>query len=130
MSLVKEQRIRCPEALFKPYIIGKEGHGIGQTCYESIQKCDMDTRKDFYNCIVLSGGTSMFKGLYERLTKEMKALVPESMKEEIKVIASPERKFSAWIGGPILSSISTFEDMWITKEKYEESGATIIHKKN
>ena len=35
---VKDQRIRCPEALFKPAIVGKEGSCIGQTCYDSIQK--------------------------------------------------------------------------------------------
>ena len=127
--VVKDQRIRCPEALFKPAMIGKEGNGIGQTCYDSIQKCDIDVRKDLYNCVVLSGGSSMYTGLPERLSKEIKALAPESMKEEVKVIASPERKFAVWIGGSILSSISTFESMWITKTEYEESGATIVHRK-
>ena len=71
----------------------------------------------------------MYSGLPERLTKEIKALVPESIKDEIKVIASPERKFSVWIGGTILSNISTFESMWITKTEYEEYGCSIIHKK-
>ena len=106
-----------------------EGNGIGQTCYDSIQKCDIDVRKDLYNCVVLSGGSSMYNGLPERLSKEIKALAPESMKEEVKVIASPERKFAVWIGGSILSSISTFESMWITKTEYEESGVTIVHRK-
>ena len=127
--LIKNQRIRCPEALFKPTLIGREENGFGQTCYDSIQKCDIDIRKDLYNCVVLSGGTSMFYGLPERLTKEIKALAPESMKEEIKVIASPERKFSVWIGGSILSIISTFESNWITKTEYEEYGAIIVHRK-
>ena len=127
--VVKDQRIKCPEALFKPAMAGKNGKGFGQICYDSIQKCDIYIRKDFYNCIVLSGGNTMFNGLPERFTKEMKALVPESMKEEIKVIASPERKFAAWIGGSILSSISSFESEWITIEEYEEYGTTIIHRK-
>ena len=127
--VVKDQRIRCPEALFKPSMVGKEGNGIGQTCYDSIQKCDIDVRKDLYNCVVLSGGTSMYNGLPERLTKEIKALAPQSIKEEVQVIASPERKFAVWIGGSILSSISSFETMWITKKEYEEFGATIVHKK-
>ena len=73
--IVKDQRIRCPEALFKPSMLGnecKEENGIGQTCYDSIQKCDIDVRKDLYNCVVLSGGTSMYNGLPERLTKEIK----------------------------------------------------------
>ena len=127
--MVKDQRIRCPEALFKPALAGKDGIGFDQACYDSIQRCDIDIRKDLYNCIVLSGGTSMFNGFPERLTKEIKSLAPESMKEEIKVIASPERKFSVWIGGSILSIISTFESNWITKTEYEEYGAIIVHRK-
>ena len=71
----------------------------------------------------------MFNELPERLTKEIKALVPESMKEEVKVIASPERKYAAWIGGSILSSLSTFESSWITKTEYEEQGETIVRRK-
>ena len=71
----------------------------------------------------------MFNELPERLTKEIKALVPESMKEEVKVIDSPERKYAAWIGGSILSSLSTFESSWITKTEYEENGLDIVYKK-
>ena len=71
----------------------------------------------------------MFNELPERLTKEIKALVPESMKEEVKVIASPERKYAAWIGGRILSSISTFENIMTTKDEYEENGAKILLRK-
>ena len=129
---IKYQRIKCPESLFKPFMIQNLGdniENIGQTCYDSIQKCNSDKKIDFYNCIVLSGGTSMFNGLPERFTKEIKALVPESIKEEVKVIASPERKFASWNGGSILSSISTFDKEWITKTEYEESGATIVHRK-
>ncbi len=127
--IIKDQRIRCPEALFKPELVGKEDNGISQICFDSIQKCDIDVRRDLYNCIVLSGGSSMYNGLPERLTKEIKALAPQSIKEEVQVIASPERKYAVWIGWSSLSSSSSFETMWITKKEYEEFGATIVHKK-
>ena len=127
--IIKDQRIKCTEVLFKPDIIGKDGVGIAQACYNSIQKCDIDIRKDLYNNIVLSGGNSMFDGLPERLIKEIKNLAPYSMEDEVKVIASPERKYATWIGGSILSSLSNFESSWITKTEYEESGATIVHRK-
>ena len=65
-------------------------------------KCDVDIRKDLYANIVLSGGTTMFQGIGERMTKELTALAPSTMK--IKVIAPPERKYSVWIGGSILSA--------------------------
>ena len=127
--IIKDQRFRCPEALFKPSLCGLYDQGIDYESYWSIQKCDIDIRKELYSNIVLSGGNTMYNGLVERLTKEIKSLAPESMKEEVKVIASPGRKFAAWIGGSILSSLSTFESMWITKTEFEENGASIVHKK-
>ena len=126
---VKDQRFRAPEILFHPEQCGKEPGGVDQKCFDSINKSDIDVRKDLYQCIVLSGGTTMFSGLPERLTKEIKALAPESMKNNVKVIAVPERKYSVWIGGSILSSISTFGCMWITREKYNESGPQVVHRK-
>ena len=110
-------------------IYGFDLYNIQQICYNSIQKCDIDIRKDLYNNIVLSGGNSMFNGLKERFEKNLKDLAPESMKEEVKVIASPERKYAFWIGGRILSSISTFENIMTTKDEYEENGAKILMRK-
>ncbi|GAB68568.1 actin II [Plasmodium cynomolgi strain B] len=124
---VGSERFRCPEALFNPTLIGRECPGLHITAYQSIMKCDIDIRKELYSNIVLSGGTTMYNNIGERLTKEMTNLAPSSMK--IKVIAPPERKYSVWIGGSILSSLSTFQQMWITKEEYEEAGPSIVHRK-
>jgi hypothetical protein len=62
----------------------------------------------------------MFTGIGERMTKELTALAPSTMK--IKVVAPPERKYSVWIGGSILSSLSTFQQMWISKGYLEHLG--------
>jgi len=121
------ERFRCPEVLFQPSFIGKEAAGIHDTTFQSIMKCDVDIRKDLYANVVLSGGTTMFQGIGERVTKELTALAPSTMK--IKVVAPPERKYSVWIGGSILSSLSTFQQMWISKQEYDESGPTIVHRK-
>ena len=121
------QRFRCPEALFKPAMLGKEMGGFHELVYGSILKCDIDIRKDLYSNIVMSGGTTMFPGIPERLSKEVTALAPTTMK--VKVVAPQERKFLVWIGGSILSSLSTFQTLWITKQEYEETGATIVHRK-
>jgi actin-related protein len=124
---IGNERFRCPEVLFKPSLIGLEQSGIHQTTYDSIMKCDVDIRKDLYGNTVLSGGTTMFEGIAERMTKEITALAPASMK--IKIVAPPERKYSVWIGGSILSSLSTFQSMWISKQEYDESGPSIVHRK-
>lgn len=125
---VGSQRFRCPEALFKPGMLGLEVPGYHEMVYKSINKCDIDVRRDLFSNIVLSGGTTMFKGLPERLSKEVSNLV-SSTSVKPKVVAPPERKYSVWIGGSILSSLTTFQTMWITKQEYDESGVGIIHQK-
>jgi len=124
---IGSERFRAPEVLFQPNFVGMESSGIHKLCFDSIMKCDVDIRRDLYKNIVMSGGTTMFTGIPERLEKEMKALAPQGM--DIKIIAPPERKYSVWIGGSILASLSTFEEMWVTKEEYDESGPTIVHRK-
>merc|ERR1712109_335993 len=120
---VGNERFRCPEVLFQPSFIGKEASGIHKLTFKSIMKCDVDIRKDLYANTVMSGGTTMFPGLSSRLQKEITNLAPSSM--TIKIVAPPERKYSVWIGGSILASLSTFEEMWVTKEEYDESGPSI-----
>jgi actin-related protein len=124
---IGSERFRCPETLFQPSFIGKEQDGIHKLTYDSIQKCDIDIRKDLYTNVVLSGGTTMFVGIDKRLEKELTQLAPASVK--VKIVAPPERKYSVWIGGSILSSLSTFQDMWISKDEYDESGPGIVHRK-
>ena len=124
--MVGRQRYQCPEALFKPEKIGLEAEGFHGLTYKSIQKCDIDVRRDLYGNVVLSGGTTMYKGLPERLEKELKTLVTAA---DIKVVAPPERKYSVWIGGSILSSLTTFQNQWVNKSEYDEAGPGIVHSK-
>ena len=125
--VIGNERFRCPEVLFQPGFIGKEAPGIHDTMFQAIMKCDVHARKEIYANIVLSGGTTMFPNIADRLTKEITALAPSTMK--IEVVAPPERKYSVWIGGSILSSLSTFQQMWISKQEYDESGPSIVHRK-
>ncbi|CCW67512.1 unnamed protein product [Phytomonas sp. Hart1] len=128
MIHIGNQRFRCPECLFKPSLIGlDEVPGFPEMIYQSINKCDIDVRRDLYGNIVLSGGSTMFRNLPERLSKEVTNLSQSSIK--LKVVAPPERKYSVWIGGSILSSLSTFQPMWITKADYDEVGPSIVHNK-
>jgi actin-related protein len=142
---IGNERFRCSEALFQPSFLGMETAGkdfsylkmlylsffyiigIHETTYNSIMKCDIDIRKDLYANTVLSGGTTMYPGIADRMQKEITSLAPSTMK--IKIIAPPERKYSVWIGGSILASLSTFQQMWISKQEYDESGPSIVHRK-
>ena len=119
--------IKTPECLFKPKMLGMDIPGVHELIYQSIQKADLDLRRELYQSIYLSGGTTMFPGISERMSKEITALAPASIK--VKIVAPPERKYSVWIGGSILASLSTFQSMWISKEEYDESGPSIVHRK-
>ena len=90
-------------------------------------KCNLDIRKDLYANIVLSGGSSMFPGIADRMQNYLSGLAPPTMK--INIITPPERKYSVWIGASILASLSTFRQMWISKQEYDESGTSIVHSK-
>ena len=124
---IGNERFRCPEALFQPSFLGLEAAGVHETTYNSIMKCDLDIRKDLYGNIVMSGGSTMYPGISDRMQKEITALAPSSMK--VKIVAPPERKYSVWIGGSILASLSTFQQMWISKQEYDEAGPSIVHRK-
>ncbi len=66
---IGNERFRCPEVMFQPSFIGLESVGIHETTYNSIMKCDVDIRKDLYANTVLSGGSSMFPGIADRMQK-------------------------------------------------------------
>merc|ERR1719427_435619 len=124
---VGNERFRCPESMFRPSFLGMEVVGIHEGSFNSIMKCDIDIRKDLFANIVLSGGTTMYPGIADRMQKEITTLAPSTLK--IKINAPPERKYSVWIGGSILASLSTFQQMWISKQEYDEAGPGIVHRK-
>merc|ERR1712002_270165 len=113
---IGNERFRAPEALFHPSFLGMESVGVHEVVYNSIMRCDIGIRKDLFANVVMSGGSTMYAGVADRMQKEITALAPSTLK--IKIIAPPERKYSVWIGGSILGSLSTFQQMWITKQEY------------
>ena len=130
--ILEIEKLKCPEALFRPNFLNKSDmnmRGLHDECCASIQQIDVEIRKDLYSNIILSGGNTMFEGLPERLTKEIQKLTPSAASNKVKVIALPERKYASWIGATILSSLSNFQCMWITRAEYKETGVYIVHKK-
>merc|ERR1712146_434740 len=73
--------------------------GLHELTRKTVNDCDLDVRKDLLGNVVMSGGTTMFPNMPERLQSELQDLVPEATK--VKVIAPPERMISVWIGGSI-----------------------------
>ncbi|XP_052063905.1 actin-like [Mytilus californianus] len=125
---IGNERFRCPEAIFhQPSFMAKTSSGIHEAFYNSIMKCDVDIQHDLYDNTVLSGGSTLYPGFVDRMKKEITQLAPPAMK--INVIAPPDRKYSAWIGGAILASLSSFQQMLIKKQEYDETGPSIVQRK-
>jgi actin beta/gamma 1 len=125
-----KERVRAPEVLFKPYLVLEDAivdYGIHECVFNAIKKCDMTIHKDLYRNIVLTGGNTMFEGIKERMTRELVALVPSTMR--VAVVAPADRNEAVWIGGSQLASLSSFMQRWISKAEYDESGPSIVHRK-
>ena len=121
------ERYKTPEILFNPEIIGKELNGLHNYVVDSILKCEQEIKKELYKRIILSGGSTLFPSMEDRLERELKKLVTGNTK--ISISASGERRFSSWIGGSLVASLASFSAMCITKNDYNETGASIINSK-
>ena len=118
------EKFKAPEILFSPDKIGLEWPGIHEMVFNSIKSCDIDVRKDLFNSIVVAGGTTMLTGFNERLHKSLSKLVSRDV--IIKVSCPRNRKYSCWVGGATVSSLKTFNKMWISRKDFEEEGPRIL----
>lgn len=60
--LLGEPRFACPEVMFQPALEDLKCPSIVDVICQTIEKCDFDYKLDFYGNIVMSGGSSMFRG--------------------------------------------------------------------
>lgn len=126
------ERFRAPEILFQPNLIGLSMWGVHDALFDSIRRCtdDYDLRKEMYGNIILSGGSTMFYGTAERMITEMTAKAPSSCRVKIGNKDEREkRKCLSYIGGAIMASQSSFTELLITADEYEEYGPSIVHRR-
>ncbi|ROL50372.1 Actin-like protein 6A [Anabarilius grahami] len=126
------ERLKIPEGLFDPSNAKARNTmlGVGHVVTTSVGMCDIDIRPGLYGSVVVTGGNTLIQGFTDRLNRELSQKTPPSMR--LKLIANNttvERRFSAWIGGSILASLGTFQQMWISKQEYEEGGKQCVDRK-
>ena len=122
-------RFLAPVGFFNSDLIkeGDEATSTQQMYHKSVQYCDVDIRRDLYGNIILSGSTTLYEDLSDRLKKELDALCPQ--RSMVNVIAQKDRYYSVWTWGSTLTSLSTPESYWTNKQEYEENGSEIVHRK-
>ncbi|OWZ15714.1 actin [Phytophthora megakarya] len=133
-----KERYEVPEFLLHPKnfngaVLKNEQHaaaaakvvakGLHRMLYDAVQLCDADLRRDMLTNIILCGGGSLTPGITERLHAELTRMVPSTFKVRFTTVTKIERQFSVFIGGSILASLGSFQQLWVSKREYDEVGA-------
>eukprot|EP00178_Gracilaria_changii_P027430 TRINITY_DN876_c0_g6_i1.p1 TRINITY_DN876_c0_g6~~TRINITY_DN876_c0_g6_i1.p1 ORF type:complete len:505 (-),score=91.25 TRINITY_DN876_c0_g6_i1:896-2410(-) len=125
INLEHNNGLSIPNLLFQTDSDSSTGMlSISDVVFRAISGCDLDLRRDLFNSVVITGGSSLIPGVIERVTRELAILTPQLYK--LKVYAPTnyiERTCASWIGGSIVSSLGTFQQAWVSKAEYEEHGA-------
>ncbi|KRX02013.1 hypothetical protein PPERSA_07658 [Pseudocohnilembus persalinus] len=134
LEIDQEARYSSAEILFDPTIIGDEtSMSLQEMMLDSLNRCDLVLQSELYNNIVLCGGTSLLRGFKDRLHHELRQNLPKHINENnINFVENLHRRYSAWIGGSMLGSLSTFQSLAITRAEYEENPENkiaLIHKR-
>uniref|UniRef100_A0A4W3JUV5 Actin, clone 302-like n=1 Tax=Callorhinchus milii TaxID=7868 RepID=A0A4W3JUV5_CALMI len=124
---IENELYAAPEMLFTPETMSSKELGVHRLMLSSITKCEQRLHKELYSNMLLSGGSTLFPGMEERLLKEIKLQTPSGI--QVKVIAPPERNYSVWMGASILTSLASFKHMWITVNDYNDFGPSVVNKR-
>lgn len=119
IQVPREVRLGATEVLWT------QPQSMQKICMDAISTCDLDFRQDLVRSIVVAGGTSLLPGLSQRLRSEMVELLPDDLTRQVNVTADSQRRHAAWIGGSMFASLSTFDQVAITKQEYEEGRADL-----
>lgn len=136
-------RFRVAEALFQsarvtsfpgmasdPLVAGRQLLSWPLLVKNAVDGCDGDVRRELWSSIVLTGGTSLVPNVRERLERELTSLAPGGTKVKVNAPVNPaEKRFATWIGGSILASLGSFQQMWMSRAEFDEHGAGLIHRK-
>lgn len=135
---VGKERFEAPECLFQPHLIDVDGGGMAEQLFDCIDKADVDTRPEFYNHIVLSGGSSMYPGLPSRLEKDLRQLWLKKRgnndranlaRFKCRIEDPPRRKHMVFLGGAVLAQIMKDKaSFWVSREEWYEQGVNCLQK--
>ena len=126
MVVVGEESMTAPELMFQPKLIKKKCAGLHELVMEAVGRCDEKYRPRLLSNIVLTGGNTLISGLDKRLQKELTQMLPANMERvTVRVQAQKGRENFTWCGGAHLTSLDSFQRLWLTKNDYMETGATL-----
>jgi actin-related protein len=117
VQVPKEVRMGAPEILFS----GEADKTATSICKQAIETVDFDFQQDLVRALVVTGGTSMLPGLQQRVAHELSGVLNTDLARQLEVVADSQRKHATWIGGSMLASLSTFSQLAMTRQEFEDS---------
>ncbi|XP_015748134.1 PREDICTED: actin-related protein 6-like [Acropora digitifera] len=125
---MNNERFAVPELLFHPSDIGIQEMGIPEAISHAINELPTEMQPHCYMNILLTGGSSLFPGMKERVFSEVRRLAPFDV--DVSVHCSSRPITHAWEGGAALSKTDVFlNKMCVTKAEYEDNGKNICREK-
>eukprot|EP00117_Sycon_ciliatum_P005285 scpid22297/ scgid9297/ Actin-1 len=121
-----EERLRCPESLFDPSLMGVSSPGVHVLAADAISACPIDIQRDLLRNVLLCGQAMSFPNCKERLQRELEQLFGNGGRTRVRVVQSPD--VNAWVGGSIVASLSSFQRLWITADEYKECGPHALYR--
>eukprot|EP00981_Chlorochromonas_danica_P006353 scaffold1365_cov163-Ochromonas_danica.AAC.43 len=119
------QRKRSRSLLERPLeALRPEAESLSDLIYCSLARSDSDYRKDLAANMLVVGGCSLAEGLLPRLQSEISDIMPSHVKLRVCNQLATERQHAAWLGGSVLSICGSFHQLWVSRQEYEEQGAS------
>lgn len=72
----------------------------------------------------------LIEGFPNKLQTKLKQILPKDTKAKIIMTSNQEQELLAWQGASAVSSLETFNQLWITKQDYSEHGDRIFLQKH
>ncbi|KAJ8686322.1 hypothetical protein QAD02_022116 [Eretmocerus hayati] len=117
---MNNERFTIPEILFHPSDVGIKQMGIPEAIIDCLKNCEYETWPHLLSNIVLTGGSSKFPGMRERVLRDVQSLAPS---EYVVQVHLPEDPITyAWEGGKLLASDPSYSSLVVKREEYEEEG--------
>ncbi|TRY91674.1 hypothetical protein DNTS_003334 [Danionella cerebrum] len=123
--LVGTERLRVPEIIFQPSLIGEEQMGLMECVQFVLQQYSPEQQEALVQNVFLTGGNLQYPGVKERVERELRAIRPFQSHFQVNVAARPS--LDGWFGArewALRNPPGT--QGWISREDYEEQGGEYL----
>ncbi|KAG0346123.1 Nuclear actin-protein involved in chromatin remodeling [Podila humilis] len=121
------ERIRVPEVLFQPGIIGLDQTGLVETIQDVLKRFDLQARQKLVQNIHVTGGMAQIPGLVDRLNSSLQSILPATTEKSYFVRRARDGMLDAWRGAAMVArDKEQMGRISITRQEYDEYGGSYL----